>query len=357
MLVPFIPAHLFYAISFTMEDARRKTIIELRRAGKAPADIFRDLKSAGYSRSTVYRVIKAFDEEGKTDRAIHNSRKDKIRSPRFLAGLKRSVDSNPTIPMSVLAKKRNVSRRTISRAINDLGYRSRTRGVKHLLTEAMKQVRFERGRHLLNVLKSSTAGQVRFFSDEKIFTVDRVINRRNDRWISDDASKVVPAMRSKKPTSVMLLSVISSDGDIMPPHFFNVREKVNADVYVGVLQSKVIPWMKAKANGRPFIFQQDSAPSHTAKKTLKALEEADVDFWSPKIWPSNSPDLNPCDYYLWSRVESEACKTPHGSINSLKKSIKVAMNKIDTVEVIDAVAAFRRRLEAVIAAEGGHIEK
>ena len=82
-----------------------------------------------------------------------------------------------------------------------------------------------------------------------------------------------------------------------------------------------------------------------------------MDFWSPKIWPSNSFDLNPCDYYLWSRVESETCETLYGSINSLKKSIKVAMNKIDTVDIIDAVAAFRRSLKAVIAADCGHIEK
>ena len=58
-------------------------------------------------------------------------------------------------------------------------------------------------------------------------------------------------------------------------------------------------------------------------------------------------------------MESEACKKPHGSINSLKKSIKAGMNKIDIVDIIDAVAAFRQTgcLKAVIAVEGGHIEK
>ena len=35
----------------------------------------------------------------------------------FLAGLKRSINASPGTPMSVLAKKRNVDRSTVSRAM------------------------------------------------------------------------------------------------------------------------------------------------------------------------------------------------------------------------------------------------
>ena len=37
-------------------------------------------------------------------------------------------------------------------------------------------------------------------------------------------------------------------------------------------EDKIIPWMKEKGAGKKFEFQQDSAPAHTAKKTVNLLE-------------------------------------------------------------------------------------
>ena len=48
------------------ELARRTTICELRRAGSSVSDI---IKSTGYAKSTVYRVVAAFDAEGKVQRS------------------------------------------------------------------------------------------------------------------------------------------------------------------------------------------------------------------------------------------------------------------------------------------------
>jgi hypothetical protein len=108
--------------------------------------------------------------------------------------------------------------------------------------------------------------------------------------------------------------------------------------------------------GRPYTFQQDSAPAHTAKKTLELLKFKVPNFWRPNTWPSNSPDLNPCDFYLWGRVEGIACVKPHASVAPLKSSIKKAMNNLDQREVSSAVCSFRRRVEYVVANGGAHYE-
>ena len=44
------------------ELARRTTISEMRLAGNSVSDI---IKSTGYEKSTVYRVVAAFDAKGK----------------------------------------------------------------------------------------------------------------------------------------------------------------------------------------------------------------------------------------------------------------------------------------------------
>ena len=143
--------------------------------------------------------------------------------------------------MTVLTKKCNISTMTVSRAVRlDLGYKSYALKVRHLLTEPQKVVSLQNFKKVLSSLKS-TGGHVRFFSDEKIFTVDRTINGRNDCWICVDPADVTASFTTKHPASIMVLGVISSNGDVMPPHFFKSGEKVNKEVFLNVLQTVVVP--------------------------------------------------------------------------------------------------------------------
>ena len=60
-----------------------------------------------------------------------------------------------------------------------------------------------------------------------------------------------------------------------------------------------------------------------------------------------------------SSIDAEACKTPHSSWETLKASIRAAcanMSKDYIVKTFKQSKAFRPQLEAMIEAEGGHIE-
>ena len=80
-----------------------------------------------------------------------------------------------------------------------------------------------------------------------------------------------------------------------------------------------------------------------------------VRFWDKDLWPSNSPDLNPLDYYFWSRIEAKACARSHNTVMALKKDIEKAVRSLETVEITHTVLKFRNRVEAVIIAEDGHV--
>ena len=68
-------------------------------------------------------------------------------------------------------------------------------------------------------------------------------------------------MKTKSLATVIVFGVISSEGHIMPPHIFEVVLKVNTKVYLDVLKSVVIPWCNQVAGGRPWVWQQDTAPA------------------------------------------------------------------------------------------------
>ena len=154
----------------------------------------------------------------------------------------------------------------------------------------------------------------------------------------------------------MVLGVISSDGRVMETHFFNPGENVTAAVYLDVLRRVVKPWVGAHYQGKLVTWQQDSAPAHKAKTVQRFCKEGFSSFWSTEEWSPNSPDLNPLDFFFWGYVEAKACAVPHSSVTSLKAAIAQVFATVPKTSVIRTCQSFRRRLERVIEADGGHIE-
>ena len=273
-------SYLVTTLSVTMEQARRSAVLELHRAGHSKANIVRLLK---YPKSTVYAVVKRYKETREDNRKSHKPRLDKIHSPRFVAGLKRSIDANPGKSQTELVRTRNVSTRTVRRAINkDLEYKSFRLRVRHLLTDAHREQREIRGKVLISSLKS-TGGHLRFFSDEKLFNVDCTHNKQNTRWICQDPEDVPMVFKTKNLASVMVLGVISSDRHVMRPHFLAVGLRINKKVYKAILEDVVVPWMKGVAGRRPFTFQQDSAPAHKSQLVQSWLLGAVPHFWPASV--------------------------------------------------------------------------
>jgi transposase len=63
----------------------------------------------------------------------------------------------------------------------------------------------------------------------------------------------------------------------------------------------------SKRVGGPVIFQQDNAPPHTSKKTMKYFQEQKV---SILPWPAHSPDLNPIEN-IWGMIKKERMSQDH----------------------------------------------
>ncbi|XP_076626017.1 uncharacterized protein LOC143344146 [Colletes latitarsis] len=264
---------------------------------------------------------------------------------------------DPGTSLRKLASLLGVSETVVRRiAQEDLRYVSYVLKVRQMLSEAAKLKRLARCNLLLCSLKHEAAGHIRFFSDEKIFTVDAKVNRRNDRWLAHNPEDVPVVGKTKFPASVHVLSVVSNEGDVMPPHFFQKGERVTKEVYLEVLKTVIKPWMETMASGRPYVFQQDGAPAHTSHLVKNWLSDNVDMFWSKDFWPPNSPDLNPLDYYVWGVIERHTNKCRHPNINSLRAAIESEFTVMKRDQLKSACSRFRARIEQVIEAQGGYIE-
>ena len=139
-----------------------------------------------------------------------------------------------------------------------------------------------------------------------------------------------------------------------PLIFIKQGTKLNSNVYI---EDILIPASQAiKKHFENFTFQQDGAPSHTSRKTQSWCRANFLNFWSKKMWPSASPDLNPLDFNIWSILGAEACAKTHETVEGLKVSVKKAWAKIPQEKLRVSVESFRGRLERVIKAKRKHIE-
>lgn len=278
-----------------MEAIRERVIFALR-AGETPTEIATRFE---ISRKTVYNIKKLYDETGGFKKREKGGERPSVRTDAFVAEIKAEIEANPVRSIRQIARERGVDEKTIRNVIKDIGGKSKAIKQVQLVTPEQAAKRLERAKVILNQLKRNRPGII-LFSDEKNFHVDRVLNRRNDRYIELPDNPVSASSkfgaRTKHPATVMVLGVLGSDGKVCPPIFVPEGLKVTAEVYQRLLKEKVLPWIEENYPEDTVTFQQDGAPAHTAKTTQQLLKST-VRFWDKSVWPPSSPDLNPLDYY------------------------------------------------------------
>ncbi|GFW82231.1 transposable element Tcb2 transposase [Trichonephila clavipes] len=78
--------------------------------------------------------------------------------------------------------------------------------------------------------------------------------------------------------------------------------------YASLLRNKIIPDLQASQCLSRIIFMQDGAPPHIASCVTDVLkhhftEELAISPQFRHLWPPRSPDLNPCEFWLWGHLK------------------------------------------------------
>jgi hypothetical protein len=93
---------------------------------------------------------------------------------------------------------------------------------------------------------------VRIFSDKKIFTVNQVYNRRNDRTLVNQGESAATVLKTKHPASIIVLGIVASDGKKCLSIFVPAGIKVN---YLRLLREFFLPWVKRSYPKGNYVFR------------------------------------------------------------------------------------------------------
>jgi len=187
------------------------------------------------------------------------------------------------------------------------------------------------------------------WTDESYMSADgphrRYVTRRKSQLYSQDCLQ--PKIRH--PTSVMIWGSISGAGTGPMVIWEKDWGTVTAQSYCEHTVPVAAEYLKAFPE---LIFMHDLAPGHKAKLTQEALKKAGF-LMLP--WPANSPDLNPIEG-LWQNIKERLYRMPHKPTKreELEQCIIELWNNIGQETVLKHIDSLPERIQAVIAAGGGH---
>ncbi|GFU82751.1 uncharacterized protein TNCV_265481 [Trichonephila clavipes] len=121
-----------------------------------------------------------------------------------------------------------------------------------------------------------------------------------------------------------------------------VTATVTGERYADMLQNRIIPSLADKHLLERTIFMQDGAPPHIARRVKDLLRR--------------SPDLSPCDYWLWGYLKSQVYRDRPTSLGMLKDNIRLQCLTITPDMLYSAVHNIIPRQQLLLRNDGEHIE-
>ena len=191
------------------------------------------------------------------------------------------------------------------------------------------------------------------FSDEAYFYLTLPVNKQNNRQWSE-SQPYVGVEQPLYDKKILAWCAISVDR-VFGPYFFETS--VNQENYLDMLKKFFWPMILRTPNYKKYYFQQDGATPHTAIAVQTWLSgKFGKQFINKDSWPPRSPDLNPCDFYLWGYLKARVYNPLPKTLEDLKANITREIENISKKTLESTFLNFKKRCELLITAQGGHIE-
>ncbi|KFM72033.1 hypothetical protein X975_15411, partial [Stegodyphus mimosarum] len=128
-----------------------------------------------------------------------------------------------------------------------------------------------------------------------------------------------------------------------------------------MLNSFAIPALQQRRCLGEMIFMQNGAPPHIVVWVQQMLRqkfttERIISRYFPTAWPPRSPDLTPCDFWLWGYLKSKVYQGVVQDLAMLKDNISRTVREIPADMLFSAVVHIVHRMQYVVYNNGSRIE-
>lgn len=287
--------------SFQFSEEVRIHIISLLLDGKKPDQIILewDLDCRAPDRSTIYRLKRKVKYTGTVKNKVRKQTKFSIINELSIQLVENELVNNDELSIRELSDLTKISKSSVHRILVLMEFHY----YKFQFVQQLENCDIEKRYIFCSQfyrLHFNTRMRI-WFSDECSFPCNGTVNTKNSGYYSNENEhRKIEVLRNR--ATVNVWAAICGEGKIVYDDFYGTQ---NAEKYVSRLK-KVFPQMELKSH----IFMQDGASIHTVGLILEFLRTTFKKRWigigSPWIeFPPYSPDLTPCDFFLWGYLKEK----------------------------------------------------
>jgi [histone H3]-lysine36 N-dimethyltransferase SETMAR len=273
--------------------------------------------------------------------------------------IKNILQKNKSITLRMLSEEMGISKDTCHNIIKiNLNKKKLcSKFVPKNLTEEQKQVRVETCQDLLetsqndpNFVKKIIAGD-----ESWCYRYDPTGKAQSKEWRGPNSPAKKKIRYSKSKIKTLLISYFDANGMIYH-EFVPEGQTVNKEYYQGVLQRLRLQIRRKRPHfwktGDWFLLHDNARP-HKAATIVKFLSKHSI---SELPHAPYSPDLSPCDYFLFPKIKKKLKGKIFENIDDIKENVTRELNMVTLNQFSDCFASLQKRWQICIQRGGDYFE-
>ena len=296
------------------------------------------------NRASVFEWHKRFKESresvGDDERC---GRSKEVNTPELIGQIKNFMDKDRHVTIETISAQFDASVRTVHTIIREelKMWKICVKVVSRVLREDQKERHCHDSREIDGQADPTVLDAMVTCDESWIYCYDPENKRQSSQWKHAGSPRPKKARQSKSTHKLLMIPFFDSTGMIYM-HWVPTGQTVNKEYYVEVLRGfrKRLRWKRpALFKLGQWHFHQDNAPVHNSILVTDYLTKIGIET-VPQ--PPYSPDLDPCDFWLFPKLKEKLRSCCYGIIEEMKEAV---MKIIDTLTQEDYHGAFQKLLE------------
>jgi histone-lysine N-methyltransferase SETMAR len=320
------------------------------------------LGNSSPSKPTIYRWYADFQRGRSTfEDEARSGRPPSAVTQQNIDAVRELVENDPHVTYEMIEHQVDIGSHAVCQILHDhLKLRKIcARWVPHFLTNEQKVNRVNWCQQMLQKYERGRSRRVSDIvtGDETwIYYYDPPTKRQSTVWIGENEPRPTKVKKSRS-VGKRMFAMFFSRSKMVAKIMLQNQRTVTAAWYVNECLPKLfaaVEQKRPKSGIRGLILHHDNAPAHTAHLTLSFLEESSVQLMSH---PPYSPDLAPCDFWLFPKLKERLRGRRFESEDELKLEIDEALSNFDNGDYANCFGSWFDRMEKCIDREGDYFEQ
>lgn len=347
-----------------MSEEQRYNLKFLVKLGKTPTESLKLLQEVygddAMSRPRVFEWHKRFASGRETvEDDPKSGRPSLTRTDDNIDRVNELVRSDRRMTVRMMAEELGLNRESIRTIlVEDLEMRKVcAKMVPKLLSDDQKKHRVDVCRDLLKTIEDDPdfLGRVITGDETWVFQYDPETKRQSLQWKSPSSPRPRKARMSKSRIKVMLIVFFDRNG-VVHHEFVPEGQTVNQHFYQQVLirlHDRVRRCRRPLWSEASWFLHHDNAPAHTALSVRQLLSKKQI---TTLDHPPYSPDLAPCDFWLFPRLKSVLKGTHFASMEEIKATVTRELRSINESDFAQCFRGWQTRMQRCIDSRGDYFE-